>query len=162
MDHIVRKTATGRAVVAGLVAGVVFMIAEMVLVGTIGGGSPPRMIAAIAMGKDVLPPPASFDLGVIMVGMIVHFALSAVLGVIFALIADRFVTSTIVGIVAGTVFGLIVYALHFYGMTALFPWFAMARNGISILAHAIFGAVLGWYLYRDRVAITADARGRRQ
>jgi len=158
MEHPVRKTEIGRAVVAGLIAGVVFMIAEMVLVGTVGGGSPwgpPRMIAAIAMGKDVLPPPASFDLGVMMVGMLVHFALSAVLGVIFALIADRFVTSTIVGIAAGTAFGLIIYALHFYGMTAFFPWFAMARNGISILAHAIFGAVLGWYLYRDRVATTA-------
>jgi uncharacterized membrane protein YagU involved in acid resistance len=158
MEHPVSKTTTGQAVVAGLVAGVIFMIAEMVLVGTVGGGSPwgpPRMIAAIAMGKDVLPPPASFDLVVVMVGMLVHFALSAFLGVIFALIADRFVTSTMIGIAAGTVFGLIVYALHFYGMTALFPWFAMARGGISILAHAIFGAVLGWYLYRDRVAITA-------
>ena len=51
---------------AGLMAGAVFVILEMLLVGTVGGDSPwapPRMIAAIAMGPGVLPPPATFDMG---------------------------------------------------------------------------------------------------
>jgi biotin transporter BioY len=34
--------------------------------------------------------------------------------------------------------------VDFYLMTAIFPWFAMARGGISIFAHAMFGLVLGW------------------
>ncbi len=54
---------------------------------------------------------------------------------------------------AGVVFGLLVYVFHFYGMTALFPWFAMARNWISILAHAVFGLVLA-YALMPRASVT--------
>ena len=49
-------------------------------------------------------------------------------------------------IVAGVVFGLIVYLVNFYGMSSFFPWFAMARNWISIAAHVIFGIVLAYAL----------------
>jgi aromatic ring-cleaving dioxygenase len=49
----------------------------------------------------------------------------------------------IAAIVAGAVFGIAVYFVNFYGFTALFPWFAMARGAISIVAHAMFGAVAG-------------------
>jgi hypothetical protein len=31
--------------------------------------------------------------------------------------------------------------VNFYGFTALFPWFAMARNWISIFGHLVFGLV---------------------
>jgi len=37
-----------------------------------------------------------------------------------------------------------VYFVNFYGMTAVFPWFAMARGWIGIFAHIVYGAVLGW------------------
>ena len=135
------------AVWAGLIAGVVFMMLEMLLVGTIGGGSPwgpPRMIAAIGMGKDVLPPPASFDLSILIVAMLIHFALAIVLGIVFALIVARWNMGLITMSVAGAAFGMVVYLITFYGFTALFPWFAMARNGISLFSHAMFGLVLGW------------------
>jgi hypothetical protein len=33
--------------------------------------------------------------------------------------------------------------VNFYGMTALFPWFAMARGWITIFSHVMYGAVLG-------------------
>jgi uncharacterized membrane protein YagU involved in acid resistance len=135
--------------VAGLVAGVVFLIVEMALVLTVGGGElwgPPRMMGAIALGEDVLPPPATFDAGIVAVGMIVHFALSAVLGVIFAFAAGALKLSRGMMILAGAVFGLIVYVVNFYGFTELFPWFAMARNAITIFAHLVFGGVIGWML----------------
>lgn len=135
----------------GLVAGLIFVIVEMMLVPTIGGGSalgPPRMMAAIVMGEGVLPPPATFDLTIMMVGMLVHFVLSAVLGAAFGLVLGGRGLSTLMLIVLGTLFGLAVYAVNFYGFTALFPWFAMARGGITIFAHAVFGAVLGWWIAR--------------
>ena len=138
------------AVWAGLIAGVVFMMLEMLLVGTIGGGSPwgpPRMIAAIGMGKDVLPPPASFDLSIMIVAMLIHFVLAIVLGIVFALIVARWNMGLITMAVAGAAFGMVVYLITFYGFTALFPWFAMARNGISLFSHAMFGLVLGWSYY---------------
>lgn len=138
------------AIQAGLIAGLVFMMLEMLLVATIGGGSPwapPRMIAAMVMGESVLPPPASFDLVVFMVAMVIHFILSIVLAYVFAAITEAARLSKGAAAGVGLLFGLAVYVINFYGMTAVFPWFAMARNGISIFAHLMFGLVLG-YSYR--------------
>lgn len=132
---------------AGIVAGVVFMMLEMALVGTVGDQShwgPPRMIAAMAMGEGVLPPPATFDFGIMMVAMMIHLVLSVILGVILGWAISQWRMNLTTAIVAGTLFGLIVYFVNFYGFTAIFPWFAMARGGISIFAHAMFGLVLGW------------------
>lgn len=138
------------AVWAGLIAGAVFLMLEMALVAFVQGMSPwapPRMMAAIAMGEGVLPPmegPVTFDPIVMMVALIVHFVLSIVLGFVFAILHSLLNMSLATAIVAGTVFGLAVYYVDFHIMTAAFPWFAMARNMVSIVAHAVFGLVLGW------------------
>lgn len=135
------------AVWAGILAGVVFMMLEMILVATVGGASPwgpPRMIAAIVMGTDVLPPPASFNLIVLLAAMIVHLILSLVLAFPLAWIISRQRLGLFASLGAGTVYGLIIYLVNFYGMTAVFPWFAMARTPITLLSHAAFGLVLGW------------------
>lgn len=132
------------AVWAGLIAGAVFLIAEMGLVALMGNSpwGPPRMMAAIVMGKEVLPPPATFDMGIVMMAMLVHFILSIVLAAIFA----PFMTTLgmPMSLLVGVVFGLVVYTVNFYGFTALFPWFAMARNMVTIVSHAIFGLALAW------------------
>lgn len=130
-------------VLAGLIAGAVFMMMEMGLVAMAGDSpwGPPRMIAAIVMGEGVLPPPATFDLMVLMAAMVVHFMLSIAIGIGFAFIARRFGLVMAVGI--GAVLGLALYVVNFYGFTAIFPWFAMARNAISIVSHIAFGMVLG-------------------
>ena len=135
------------AISAGLIAGLVFMMLEMILVATIGGKSPwgpPRMIAAMAMGESVLPPPATFEIGIMTVAMMIHFVMSIVLGLILGFAISHWRMSLLTAMIAGTVFGLLVYFVDFYLMTAIFPWFAMARGGITIFAHAMFGLVLGW------------------
>ncbi len=144
-------------IVGGLIAGLVFIMVEMILVPTVGGGSafgPPRMIAAIVMGEGVLPPPATFEPVSFFVAMIVHFVLSALLGAIFAMIAGRLNQSSTMLVVIGAIFGLVVYLVNFYGFTAVFPWFEMARGWISIVAHLAFGAVLGWWVARHRTVAT--------
>ncbi len=144
---MVQKLNWKAAIVAGLVAGVIFMMLEMALVGTIGGQSPwgpPRMIAAMAMGKDVLPPPATFDMGIMMVAMMIHFPLSIIMAAVLGLAISHWRMNLMTSLIAGTIFGLIVYFVDFHIMTGIFPWFAMARGGISIFAHAMFGLVLGW------------------
>ena len=63
------------AVWAAIIAGIVFMMLEMMMVAIFLGQSPwgpPRMIAAIGMGEGVLPPPATFDVRVMMVTMLIH------------------------------------------------------------------------------------------
>ena len=89
----------------------------------------------------------------IVVGMLVHFALSLALAFIFKLIAGALKLTGAMLLAGGVLFGLLIYGIHFYGMTALFPWFAMARNWISILAHAVFGLVLA-YALMPRTSVT--------
>lgn len=143
MTPSARNRPSWKAVIwAGLIAGVVFMMMEMGLVAASGQSpwGPPRMIAAITMGRDVLPPPASFDAAVFIVAMAIHMALSVLLALVFAFVAARL--GLVMAVVAGAVFGLLIYLVNFYGLTTFFPWFAMARNAISIVSHVAFGAVL--------------------
>ena len=98
---------------AGLIAGGAFMMMEMVLVALSGASpwGPPRMIAAIVMGEGVLPPPATFDLMVLMAAMAVHFMLSIVIGLAFALIASRF--GWLMAVIVGAAVGLGLYVVNF-------------------------------------------------
>ncbi len=145
------KFNTSAAIKAGLLAGIVFMMLEMALVALIMGQSPwapPRMIAAIGLGDGVLPPPATFDLTMFLVAMAIHLILAVILALIFAAIVAKTRWSAGSTALAGLVFGLVVYVVNFYVMTSVFPWFAMARNGVSIFSHAVFGLVLGYAYHR--------------
>ncbi len=93
------------------------------------------------MGKEVLPPPATFDVGIMMVAMLIHFGLSVVLAFLFAFIARG--SSVGMAIMMGAAFGLAAYLVFFYGMTAIFPWFAAGRGWIGVVSHVMYGAVLG-------------------
>jgi hypothetical protein len=154
-----RPTDIPAAILAGIVAGLVFLVAEMLLVPMLLGGSawgPPRMIGAIVLGEEVLPPPATFDAFVVMAAAAFHLLLSIVYAVIFALVARRWGMG--LAVIAGVVYGLLIYGINFYGMTALYPWFVEARNGVSIFSHALFGAVLAFvYKTRQRVPTVAPA-----
>lgn len=141
-----RTTFDWRAAIwAGIIAGIVFMMLEMIMVPVFGGGSPwepPRMIAAIGMGRDVLPSPdqpATFDFSVLMIAVVIHMILSIMYTIILGFIVHRLGMWPALGI--GAVFGLVLYLVNFYGFTAVFPWFANARNWISIFAHIVFGLV---------------------
>jgi uncharacterized membrane protein YagU involved in acid resistance len=136
--HIDWKAATW----AGIIAGMVFLVLEMIMVPVFGGGSPwapPRMMAAIVLGEGVLPPPATFDAGIIMAAMGLHLVLSVVYAIVFAVAVSRLSLGK--ALILGGFGGLVLYLVNFYGFTALFPWFAMARNWISIFGHVVFGLV---------------------
>lgn len=143
------------AVWAGLVAGAVFLMLEMAMLAMTGESpwGPPRMMAAIVLGEGVLPPPATFDITIVMVAMMVHFALSLVLAFALAFALTMVRVGFGFALLIGAAFGLAVYAVNFYGFTALFPWFAMARNMIGIVGHLVFGVVLaGVYVKLARQA----------
>lgn len=145
-----------RAVVySGLIAGAAFVIAEMVLVALFQGESPwtpVRMIAAILLGPDVLPPPATFDGGIAIVALVVHFALSIIYAAILAWIV-RIVPmetlSTPQAASIGAIFALAIFLVNFYPIAAAaFPWFAEGRDWVTVVSHLLFGAVLGWSYLR--------------
>lgn len=96
-----------------------------------------RLTAAILMGRDVLPPPASFDASIMLVAAVIHFVLSMAYGVMVAIMTSRTETGTAIAIGAG--FGAALYVVNLYGFTAIFPWFAEVRDWITLAAHIVFG-----------------------
>lgn len=99
-----------------MIGGAAFMMLEMIMVPVFLGGSrwaPPRMIGAIALGTDVLPPPATFDLGIFVTAMVVHFALSILFAIVLAWLIYRM--SRAVAVLVGAAYGLALYLVNFYG-----------------------------------------------
>ncbi len=132
-------------VLAGLIAGAVFLMFEMPAVALLLGMSPwapPRMMAAIVLGQGVLPPPDTFDMGIVMVAMMLHFALAIAYAYVIALVVQTRGLAVAAGI--GAIAGLVLYLVNFHGFTYVFPWFAMARNGVSVAGHVLFGLVAAW------------------
>lgn len=139
------------AVWAGVIGGIVFLMMEMILAPMFGGApsiwAPPRMIGAIGLGEGVLPPPATFAFGVVMVAMLIHFATSILSGIVAAFAIRNL--STGAAIAVGIVLALLLYVFVFYLMTPVWPWFAGARGWIGILTHIVFGATVAWW-YKTR------------
>src|SRR5229473_2501434 len=134
------------AALAGVIAGVVFLVLEVVLMTLMTGASPwasPRMIAAIILGRSALQSPATFAVGVMIAALVVHFVLAIVFALILSLIMAPFSfdSSLAMASLVGAVFGLAIYLINFYGMTQFFPWFAEARNWVSVFAHLVFGVL---------------------
>jgi len=165
IDHLPRLlqralagTEWGLAALAGLIAGIVFLIMEMVMLPVIQDVSlwvPVRMIAAIGLGPGVLPPPASFALDVALIAMVVHFTLSLVYAWILAPIVEG--RTKLKALLGGLAFGMALYLINFYLFTVMFPWFANARNWISIFAHLVFGGVLaGSYVLLRRYSAASS------
>ncbi len=133
------------AIWAGVISGLIFMMLEMILVPLFLGGSPwgpPRMIAAIVLGKGVLPPPATFDFGILMAAVVLHLMLSVIYAIIVAFMVNKM--SFGIALLVGAVFGYVLYLVNFYVMTGLFPWFANARHWVSVFSHISFGIGAAW------------------
>lgn len=99
-----------------------------------------RLTAAIVMGSTVLPPPSTAQWEIMLVATVIHFALSMNYAVIPVLILSRLKTGT--ALLAGIIYGLAIYVVNLYGFTLLFPWFAVARDWVTLLTHLVFGVAL--------------------
>jgi uncharacterized membrane protein YagU involved in acid resistance len=133
---------------AGVIAGLVFLMAEMVLVWTVQGQSPwgpPHMMAAMMLGSDVLPVVgtwAPFDLKIVTAAMMVHFSLSIAYGLVGGWLMDRFYLPG--AMLVGAALGMVVYFVNFSLIAPMvFPWFEMERNWIGAFSHIMFGVSLG-------------------
>jgi hypothetical protein len=98
--------------------------------------APPRMIAAMVLGEGVLPmpreKPATFDLGVIMAAMMIHFVLSIIYGLIgAAIVAHRMGYGTAIAL--GALAGLAIYLINSYPVAqCALP---LVRNGARLDQH---------------------------
>lgn len=127
---------------AAIVAGIVSTIAQMGLWWLAGEQvatlllRDARLTAALLLGHKVLPPPADFDLAVMLVASLIHFSLS----LLYAALLFPFRRAPLVtAFLIGSAFGAVLYALNLHGFTLLFPWFVEARGAITLVAHLVFG-----------------------
>ena len=139
-----------RAALAGIVAGVVATVFQVGCWWLAGQPAvallfrDARLTAAIVMGPRVLPPPPSFDASIFAAATLVHFALSMAYGLVLCAVLS--LPDERLGpwwrLFVGAAFGLILYAVNMHGATVAFPWFAVARGGITVATHAVFGMVV--------------------
>ena len=92
------------------------------------------------MGPEVLPPPSTAQLEVLLIATLIHFALSVTYALIPASLYDRM--NAWLSPLAGALYGLVIYVINLHGFTALFPWFAVSRDGVTLLTHLVFGVAL--------------------
>ena len=131
------------AILAGLFAGIALFLLQMAITGLLVGSAWvfPRMTAALVMGRAVLPPPATFDGGIVALGFAVHMALSFAYAALFAFILHR--GGLLAGIVGGALLGLGLYAINYWTFATFFPWFLDIRSGVVLANHVVFGALAG-------------------
>lgn len=145
------------ALVAGLGAGVIAVAAQLALWWLADMPLPEtffrdaRLTAALVMGTNVLPPPSTPQWDILLVATLIHFALSVAYALIPAHLASRLRTGP--ALFAGALYGLAIYVVNLYGLTLLFPWFAITRDWVTLATHLVFGVALagGCRLYSAKV-----------
>lgn len=144
-------------IVGGIVAGIIFAMAEMVMAVLMGGDffGPLRMIGSIALGIGALSP--TYPLGsAFVVGVVVHMILSAIYGVVFVYLlafANQLGTSAGLLLLYGSIFGLALWILNFLIIAPIaWPQFTMVDQfWMGFVAHTFFfGTVLGGYVAATR------------
>lgn len=125
---------------AGIEAGIVAMLVQMVLMGS--WRQPLRWMAGLSYDRGAFPPRAV--LSTMWAAAVIY---SGALCVEYAcIIADFIHTQRRLGqaLVVGMLVGLAVYWINFYGLTAYYPWLAEARVWPTLVSHMVFGAVAAW------------------
>ncbi len=131
------------AVLAGMVAGTVFLLIVLFRIPAVYGASawlPLQYMASLVMGEGVLPPAEPTAL-VGIVGVVVHYVLSLVFALTLAFITHRW--GFFVGIIVGALFGLAVFFINMGIFTLFFPWMYILNVPTFAGGHIFFGALAG-------------------
>ena len=134
-----------RGVLGGLIAGMIFAVATMWFVTSIGlpARTPLLMISTIVLGDDAMATGEADS----SIGLIVHVMLSIAYGIVFALLARRLRTNGDVAL-AGLLYGGLLYLVNFQILARVaFGTFRMANQPFEVTVHLVFGALLGLAFY---------------
>ena len=142
--------------VAGIVAGTLATLAQMLLRMAAGEDVWTLLLrdswltAALVLGDPALLPMGGFDIRIMLTATAVHFSLSVLYAAVLLPLAKQL--TLLPSLSAGAAFGALLYFFNLYGLTIVFPWFTVARGGITLVAHLIFGmaVMLGYLMLRVR------------
>lgn len=152
------------AAVAGLAAGAVLMVLDLLWSSIVEGGGPWRtshMIAPIFTGADAARSSAySFSVGVVGIALAAHYVLGIVFGLILAAIMTplRLDSTPAKAILTGAVFGVVLYLVNFYGVARIFPWLSEMRGWATLAAHLAFGVVAALFYWKLERTAPGTAR----
>jgi hypothetical protein len=139
-----RKRALGGGVVAGVIGGVVIAVVMLIAalsrhqdiwIGMKGAAAP-------FLGERAMRP--GFDPGAVALGVLCHFAVSIVWGVLFSVFF--YGLSRGATVVAGALWGIIVWFSMYYLVLPIVGLEQMANAapaGMAILSHLLFGLAVG-------------------
>jgi hypothetical protein len=134
------------AVEAGVAGGALLLLIWMFLVSLPRFGTPwamPRMVAALILGRDALMPTnLANGILIVLVGLLVHFVLSALYALPLAAVVQRWAWSA--AVLAGVAWGLFLYLFNFSTPAETFEWFSPTRGWLNLFGHMAYGGLAGW------------------
>lgn len=154
-----RATDWTAGAVAGLAAGAVLMVLDLLWSSVFNAGGPWRishMIAPLFIGTGILDSSGyAFSVGVVSISLATHYLLGVLFGLVTAaLMAQlRLDDSPRQALATGGILGIVLYLVNFDILAQFLPWLANMRGGATLLANVVFGivaAVLYWRLKRTR------------
>ena len=128
---------------AGIAAGIFSTIVQILLWWSYWDALPSifyrdaRFAAAIILGQEVLPPPATLDWQVMFIATWIHFGLSIIYAIVLSWLIRRLDIKN--SLIAGSLYGLGIFTINMYGFVIIFPWFVETRDWITVTAHVVFG-----------------------
>jgi len=142
------KSAWVAAAVAGCFAGTLATVLQLLL-WWLTAANPfekllrdARLTAALAMGRTILVTEPRWRWDVFLAATLIHYGLSTAYAALALVVVSRF--RTLASLLAGGVYGTVIYVLNLHGLTLIFPWFSAARGWDTLLVHVAFGiAVTG-------------------
>lgn len=152
------KIGYGKAAIWGLIAGIAMAIVAMMITWAMGMGfwTMLVMIASLVVGQSAMI--GGLSLGVLMLGAIIHMALSMMFGVMYAAVVNL-ATREFIG--TGLVFGLVLWLFDFYVLGLVFPgarlMAAHEPAWLAIVTHLTYGFTLGTLSRGSASAISAPA-----
>lgn len=159
------KKAVGGGIQAGLVGGAAIALFLIVVAVSSGGTvwSVLKGAAAPFLGAQAATP--EFALGPVLLGSVLHFAISAAWGAAFGVLA--YGLSRGATVVAGLGWGLVVWLVMYYVVLPLAGLGAMVAQTpavMAILAHLVFGLALGlaFLPFQRRIRTGAITPGERR
>lgn len=141
LESIQRNVAWRAIPFAGLIAGTVFLLLNMILsplLLQIDATIILRYFASLTMGTSAL---VTDDSSFLIVGLLTHYGLSIIFTLVIAIVVHRWGLG--VGIVGGAILGLSIYGINLYAGTLIFEWFFAINNPLLVISHILFGAVAG-------------------